>query len=76
LLLTGAEQLSTKQWRRFGSMLDSTQPGRSAPPGVCKTNVCGCSSNGTSHPRSDGGWADVSDAAMPETTRLATTIQT
>jgi len=80
LLLTGADQLSVKQWKRLGAMLDDHDP----------TNEIGAAWGVKErlrlllkeHQPSKIRWrlADfyeaAIDAAMPETTRLAMTIQT
>jgi transposase len=80
LLLTGAEHLSVKQWKRLGSMLDSCDPTKEigAAWGVKERLRLLLKQREPSKIR----WrlADfydaALDAAMPETTRLATTIQT
>ena len=80
LLLTGAEHLSTKQWKRLQVMLDSCDP----------TNQIGAAWGVKERLRLLLGEREPSkirwrladfydaaiDAAMPETTRLAQTIQT
>jgi transposase len=80
LLLTGAEQLSPKQWRRLGRMLDDHDPTSEigAAWGVKERLRLLLKQHEPSKIR----WrlADFYDAAidahMPETTRLANTIQT
>jgi transposase len=80
LLLTGAEHLSTKQWKRLQVMLDSCDPTKEigAAWGVKERLRLLLGEHEPSKIR----WrlADfydaAIDAAMPETTRLAQTIQT
>jgi transposase len=80
LLLTGADHLSTKQWRRLHSMLDNGDPTREigAAWGVKERLRLLLKEREPSKIR----WrlADFYDAAidaqMPEATRLANTIQT
>jgi transposase len=80
LLLTGAEHLSVKQWKRLSSMLDSCDPTKEigAAWGVKERLRLLLKQREPSKIR----WrladfyAAALDAAMPETTRLATTIQT
>src|SRR5215217_3302453 len=80
LLLTGAEHLSTKQWKRLHVMLDSCDPTKEigAAWGVKERLRLLLGEHEPSKIR----WrlADfydaAIDAAMPETTRLAQTIQT
>jgi transposase len=80
LLLTGADHLSAKQWRRLGAMLDSCDPTKEigAAWGVKERLRLLLKEREPSKIR----WrlADfydaAIDAAMPETTRLANTIET
>jgi transposase len=80
LLLTGAEHLSAKQWRRLGGMLDDHDPSNEigAAWGVKERLRLLLKEREPSKIR----WrlADfydaALDAAMPETTRLAKTIET
>jgi len=80
LLLTGAEHLSVKQWKRFGRMLDDHDPTKEigAAWGVKERLRLLLKAREPSKIR----WrlADfydaAIDAAMPETTRLAKTIET
>jgi transposase len=80
LLLTGAEHLPAKRWKRLGSMLDNCDPTKEigAAWGVKERLRLLLQQREPSKIR----WrlADfydaALDAAMPKTTRLATTIQT
>jgi transposase len=80
LLLTGADHLSVKQWKRLGAMLDNADPTQeiSAAWGVKERLRMLLAEQEPAKIR----WrlADfydaAIDAAMPETTRLANTIET
>jgi len=80
LLLTGAEHLSVKQWKRLGGMLDSCDPTKEigAAWGVKERLRLLLKERQPSKIRRRlADFYDAAlDAAMPETTRLAKTIQT
>jgi len=80
LLLTGAEHLSTKQWKRLQVMLDSCDPTKQigAAWGVKERLrlLLGEREPSKIRWRLADFYDAAIDAAMPETTRLAQTIQT
>jgi transposase len=80
LLLTGAEHLSTKQWKRLQLMLDSCDPTKEigAAWGVKERLrlLLGEREPSKIRWRLADFYDAAIDAAMPETTRLAQTIQT
>ena len=80
LLLTGAEHLSAKQWKRLGQMLDHCDPTKEIGAAWLSRNVSGCCLPSANRPGSGGAGAEFYEAAiganMDETTRLARTIQT
>ncbi len=80
LLLTGAEHLSTKQWERLQAMLDSCDPTKEigAAWGVKERLrlLLGEREPSKIRWRLADFYDAAIDAAMPETTRLAQTIQT
>jgi transposase len=79
LLLTGAEHLSAKQWRRFTTMLDRNDPtgeigrlGRQRTPPAAARRT-----RAERHPTPAGRLLrSAIDAHPPEATRLANTVQT
>jgi transposase len=80
LMLTGAEHLSTKQWKRLQAMLDSYDPTKEigAAWGVKERLrlLLGEREPSKIRWRLADFYDAAIDAAMPETTRLAQTIQT
>ena len=80
LLLTGAEHLSTKQWKRLQVMLDSCDPTKQigAAWGVTERLrlLLGEREPSKIRWRLADFYDAAIDAAMPDTTRLAQTIQT
>ena len=79
LLLTGAEHLSPRQWKRLGAMLDNCDPTRQigAAWGVKeRLRMLLAESDPSKIRRRLADFYDAAiDAVMPETTRLAHTIQ-
>ncbi len=79
LLLTGAEHLSTKQWRRLTAMLDRADPTEEIGAACVKEHLrllLAESEPSKIRWRLADFYDAALDAAMPETTRLPTTIQT
>jgi transposase len=78
LLLTGAEHLSAKQWRRLNQMLDSSDPTKeiSAAWAVKERLRMLLAEREPSKMRLADFYEAAIDAQLPEATRLAETIQT
>jgi transposase len=80
LLITGADHLSTGQWRRLGRMLDDRDPtDEIGAARVVKERLrmlLAESEPSRIRWRLAGFYEAAIDAAMPETARLAQTIQT
>jgi transposase len=80
LLLTGAEHLSVKQWKRLGAMLDSCDPTKEIGAAWAVKERLRMLLRQHEPSKIRRRLADFYDAAldadMPETTRLATTVQT
>ena len=56
LLLSGAENPSTKQWRRFTTMLDTADPTGEIGAAWASRNASACCSPNTNQAASDEGW--------------------